>query len=189
MPISFGKWVPSGTIRIKNTALAVGGKVPAGDDRISRKGNLIAYVTGFPRTSPLALIVVGARCRQHVTARCRGEALRPRADFPTLAAAKPANTIDTVVFWSLSVDGWLVIQSRRPQIQRRNRLKLDKMTKISADIRTDQQARGLIKLKKRNIHKSTAALLTSRAIATTKTMKTQLRGVVFWFQLRRAGEL
>ncbi|KAJ7223699.1 ribonuclease H-like domain-containing protein [Mycena rebaudengoi] len=50
------------------------------------------------------------------------------------------------------------------QTQRRNRLKLqklDKMTKIGADIKADQRERGLIKLRdKRKVHKSTDALLT-----------------------------
>ncbi|KAJ7814179.1 ribonuclease H-like domain-containing protein [Mycena leptocephala] len=49
------------------------------------------------------------------------------------------------------------------QTQRRNRLKLeklDKMTKIGADIKTDHQQRGLIKLRKREVHQSTDALLT-----------------------------
>ncbi|KAJ7751786.1 ribonuclease H-like domain-containing protein [Mycena maculata] len=50
------------------------------------------------------------------------------------------------------------------QTQRRNRLKLeklDKMTKIGADLKTDHQERGLIKLRNpRQVHKSTDALLT-----------------------------
>ncbi|KAJ7257399.1 ribonuclease H-like domain-containing protein [Mycena rebaudengoi] len=50
------------------------------------------------------------------------------------------------------------------QTQRRNRLKqekLEKMTKIGADIKTDHRERGLVKLReKRKVHKSTAALLT-----------------------------
>ncbi|KAJ7222722.1 ribonuclease H-like domain-containing protein [Mycena rebaudengoi] len=50
------------------------------------------------------------------------------------------------------------------QTQRRNRLKLEKlekMTKIGADIKTDHREHGLIKLReKRKVHKSTAALLT-----------------------------
>ncbi|KAJ7253812.1 ribonuclease H-like domain-containing protein [Mycena rebaudengoi] len=50
------------------------------------------------------------------------------------------------------------------QTQRRNRLKLEKlekMTKIGSDIKTDHRERGLIKLnEKRKVHKSTAALLT-----------------------------
>ncbi|KAJ7175140.1 ribonuclease H-like domain-containing protein [Mycena crocata] len=50
------------------------------------------------------------------------------------------------------------------QTQRRNRLKLkklDKMTKIGADIKADQQERGLLKIRtKRTVHKSTETLLT-----------------------------